>query len=802
MVGIYFKKKILSVVHLESYTSYKEYLETHKIRVPIDSFICYSIQKYVNSNFVTIKFIPIRTEPENQKPSVTLVEGEGEKFNFLINDYDIPWTVALCEYPVVMVDDIIITGLCAVTRQICMFRNSHLLQQEHEDGLLGFRHTCLQAPNEVSVWTKFCEIEIIRVVQELLTSKDVLTEVPEPLVRFEDHMRQPVRIHNVYKVAQNLKKVSLNAEKEAKCEPPANNDVAIPQVNVEPEQIICGLTFSAFAEAAEEAEQKAVYKQVKTAVQQENAGETKQITKPKHAINTEQQADTDKTKQKAELNICAEQQGTAEQSDQKSEQQGTAQQKVKSFLERNAQKQVNFKDITKHQTIDEQQENAEKKVKSELEHTHEQNVEHQESAEPQENTGKTEKRTNSKHWKIADKESEEGSSTKRTSKTRKWKSNKRKEIVIDCSTRVEDLEINHEFAEGPYLTLADLVLLPSYHVIIQSIGEAQFESLLPFTYKWYKNLTSINYIQETFMSLMSHFNIKQLPINNMTIPKADDVSLYKCDPKRHNPKKRNYTNTDDIEKALSSITEGLEVPMYDNEYQATFRWQDIPDPANPFAGYLPDTRVQRKSQQLQNLALPVLKMATDGDVIVDFCCGTGHLGILLAYLLPRCTIILLENKIESLCRARERVHKMKLRNVYYYQCNLDFFTGEFDIGIGLHACGIATDLILDKCLKQNAKFVLSPCCYGAIHGTCRMEYPRSKKFANVPFDDYLYIAHGADQTHKEHPLAVRGARCMAIIDSDRARLAEEFGYKVTLMTLKPVTWTPKNNLLVGISTEK
>ncbi|KAJ8712199.1 hypothetical protein PYW07_005041 [Mythimna separata] len=780
MVGISFKKKSLSVVHLESYTSYKDYLETHKIRVPIDSFICYSIQKFVNSHYVAIKFIPIRTEPEKQKPSVILVEDGGEKFNFLINDYDIPWTVALCEYPVVMVEDVIITGLCAVARHICLFRHSHLLKQEHEDGLLGFRHTCLQAPNEVSVWTKFCEIEIIRVVQEILTGNDI-KEVPEPLVRFEDHMRQPVRIHNVYKVARNLKKERLSAAKGATCEHPIHRQVVIP--NIEPETVVCGLTFSAFNVAAEEAEKKAKYMQEKKAIQQENTGTTEQIVKPisKLTINDGQQAN-------------------AEQTDQKAEQQATAEQKVKSILETNAQKQVNTEQA---EQITKQQKNAEQKVKCELELMHETNDEQEESAELQENAEKTERRSKSKHRKSTDIDSEEdSSSTKRISKTRKWKSQKKKDIMIDCSTRIEDLEVNHEFAEGPFLTLADLVLLPSYHIIIQSIGEAQFESLLPFTYKWYKNLISINYIQETLMYFMSQFNLKQLPINELTIPKADDVSLYKCDPKRHNPKKRIYTNSDDIEKALSSITEGLEVPMLDNDYQSTFRWQDIPEPANPFAGYLPDTRVQRKSEQLQNLALPVMKMATDGDVIVDFCCGTGHLGILLAYLLPRCTIILLENKIESLCRAKERVLKMKLKNVYYYQCNLDFFTGEFDIGIGLHACGIATDLILDKCLKQNAKFVLSPCCYGAIHGTCRMEYPRSKKFADVPFDDYLFIAHGADQTHKEHPLAVRGARCMAIIDSDRARLAEEFGYTVTLMTLKPVTCTPKNNLLIGIPKEK
>lgn len=73
----------------------------------------------------------------------------------------------------------------------------------------------------------------------------------------------------------------------------------------------------------------------------------------------------------------------------------------------------------------------------------------------------------------------------------------------------------------------------------------------------------------------------------------------------------------------------------------------------------------RKSQPLENFALAVLGLAKEGDLIPDFCCGSGHLGILLAYLLPKCTIILLENKEQSLLRARLRVHEMGLKNVYF-----------------------------------------------------------------------------------------------------------------------------------------
>uniref|UniRef100_A0A2H1X031 SFRICE_015880 n=1 Tax=Spodoptera frugiperda TaxID=7108 RepID=A0A2H1X031_SPOFR len=635
MVGITFRKKTYVTVHLETYSFYKEYQETHKMKVPMETFIAFCVFKYCPSDSIILRFVPVKPTPEQVKAAVILSE---ENLVYMINDYEVPWPVAMCVYPVIMNDDLIVTGLCAVARHITAYRICGRIPEEHEEGLLGFRHSCLQAPNEVSIWTKFCEIDMIKAMQEITNAVEI-KELPKHLVRFEHHLRKPVRVHNIYKVARNIKKESLKAEQQA-------------------------------------------------------GGK---------------------------------------------------------------------------------------------------------STDGQEASGTSDPQPN----KQTPKESGEGTSAApRTSKPRKWKSLRKRECIIESTTKIEDLQVSHQFAEGPFLTLADLVLLPSYHVIIHTIGEQRFESLLPTTYKWYKKVMSLQKVQDTFVCYMDKFDIKLNTSENISLPTSEDVSLYKTDPKRHNPRKRIYTREEDIEAALSFVKEGMELPISENNYERTFEWKDIPEYASPYAGFLPDTRAERKSQQLENLVLAVLKMATDGDVIVDFCCGGGHLGILLAYLLPRCTIIFLENKVQSLVTARQRIQKLRINNVFYFQCNLDFFIGEFDIGVGLHACGIATDLILDKCVQAKAKFVLSPCCYGSLHYTNRLIYPRSQAFSSVPILKYLCLAHAADQTHKEHPLAVRGARCMGIIDSDRGRLAEEMGYKVTLMKLKPPTCTPKNDLLIGIPPEE
>ncbi|XP_072944578.1 glutathione S-transferase C-terminal domain-containing protein homolog [Epargyreus clarus] len=594
-----------NVIYVEACSTYEEYQSSPEIKVSIESLLIYWVYKYCAPQEITLKFVFL-----SKDTPVSLNLFTNGELNF-IDERKLPWQASSCVFPVVIHEDTVITGLCAVARHICKYRSVPQSAQEHEDGLLGFRKSCLQAPNEVSIWTKFCEVDVIKTVHDILKAQNV-TEMPENLVRFENHLHKPVRIHNVYKVARDFKKDALNLNK------------------------------------------------------------------------------TEETK-----------------------------------------------------------------------------------------------------------ENKESSDNTRIPKSRKWKSKTKKELEIDCSTKIEDLDLSHQFAEGPFLTLADLVLFPSYHILIESLGSSIFQSLLPLTHKWFNSIANIPELK-SISNILKNLNTKYLITENLIVPTTDDVSLYKSDPKKHNPKKRLFTKEDDIENALSILRDDMELNVCLNNRVNELDWTMIPDGANPAAGHLPNERILRKSQQLENLTLTVMSVAKEGDLIVDFCSGSGHLGILIAHLLPKCTVILLENKEQSLLRARDRVHEMGLSNVYFFQCNLDFFIGKFDIGVALHACGIASDLVLDKCLKANARFVLCPCCYGSLHATDRLVYPRSKMFSELTIDQYLCICHTADQTHKEHPLTRRGDKCMIVVDSDRARLAEEFGYKVKILKLNPLSCTPKNNFLIGV----
>ncbi|GAA6074585.1 glutathione S-transferase C-terminal domain-containing protein isoform X1, partial [Tachysurus ichikawai] len=44
--------------------------------------------------------------------------------------------------------------------------------------------------------------------------------------------------------------------------------------------------------------------------------------------------------------------------------------------------------------------------------------------------------------------------------------------------------------------------------------------------------------------------------------------------------------------------------------------------------------------------------------------------------------------------------------------------------VALHACGVATDMVLDRCIQAKAGFVISPCCYGFIQNILKFSFPR------------------------------------------------------------------------------
>ncbi|XP_029054806.1 glutathione S-transferase C-terminal domain-containing protein homolog isoform X1 [Osmia bicornis bicornis] len=359
-----------------------------------------------------------------------------------------------------------------------------------------------------------------------------------------------------------------------------------------------------------------------------------------------------------------------------------------------------------------------------------------------------------------------------------------------------------EHTEGSHITLADIIIFVCTHILLTVFSSETTMNLLPLTAKWYKKMIEDQIIVEC-LKLLPLLKSQSITEFHYTLPQVANQSLYKSDPKRYKPRSRIYTRQEDIEDSLElfkalNIQTNLDLEPFGAELNLD--WSSIPYDATPEGGSLPLTRLKKKQEQLENMCKPVMKLAKAGNIIVDFCSGSGHLGILVAYLLPYCTVILLENKEQSLNRAKERVKKLGLTNVKIYQCNLDYFKGHFDIGMSLHACGVATDLVIQQCIRLKAIFVCCPCCYGSLHDCHHLTYPRSNVFKKqMESEKYIVLSHAADQTHDEQNVKTKqGYECMAIIDTDRKLEAEQFGYKVYLSKFIPNTCTPKNHIIVGI----
>ncbi|KAL7633340.1 UNVERIFIED_CONTAM: hypothetical protein RMT77_016446 [Armadillidium vulgare] len=412
-----------------------------------------------------------------------------------------------------------------------------------------------------------------------------------------------------------------------------------------------------------------------------------------------------------------------------------------------------------------------------------------------------------------------------------------KTLVIEMKKlKLNELpDLEHVYAEGIDFSVADLLLYVSFTLCFHRLGNMiEFEKVSPHVIKWLSELNKLEIItkgKSIFSMVMEQF--PPFPSKNdieIIYPEVPDESLYKSDPNRYKPRWRSFTHQEDIDKVmnilekkisfeesqelsdilfhklksetLNAIQEPKSIKMYSLQFEKDLVWESYPDEVVPLEGDLPLSRFERKCQQLESLAQIVISLAKEGDKIVDFCSGGGHLAILLAHCLPNCKLLLVENKKNSLDKAIRRVKKLNLENVEFYQCNLDYFAGDFDIGICLHACGVATDLIMQKCCNQLSRFVCSPCCYGSVRPNHVLSYPRSSLYReelNVSLPEFLILGHAADQTHgKDNPKTDQGKKCMGYVDFDRLSYAKEIGYKTYLCIMNPPECTPKNHVLVGI----
>uniref|UniRef100_A0A0A9WQX0 Methyltransferase domain-containing protein n=1 Tax=Lygus hesperus TaxID=30085 RepID=A0A0A9WQX0_LYGHE len=344
---------------------------------------------------------------------------------------------------------------------------------------------------------------------------------------------------------------------------------------------------------------------------------------------------------------------------------------------------------------------------------------------------------------------------------------------------------SHKYAEGPLFLVTDLILAVPVYVIMEKL-QLWTEGKIALTAKWALVILD----EHGFRSHVAQLEFERCELHrSWDLPAVVRSSLYKRDPTRYKPRHKIFTQQSDIESSME-IVSGVVAVEYEDPFGCHVELPpDIPLPD------VPDKRLDRKIQQLSNLAKSTLKVSKANDLIVDFCSGSGHLGFIIAHALPSCSVVLLDNKEKSLDRARERREELGLNNVYIVQANLDYFVGKFQVGVSLHACGVASDLVIQKCLQSKASLVVCPCCYGGIQTNHVIQYPQSPEYKECGLTErgYIVLGHCADQAGTE-----QGERGMKLVDTDRCLLAKSQGYCVSLAKLIPHSCTTRNNLIVAV----
>jgi len=145
------------------------------------------------------------------------------------------------------------------------------------------------------------------------------------------------------------------------------------------------------------------------------------------------------------------------------------------------------------------------------------------------------------------------------------------------------------------------------------------------------------------------------------------------------------------------------------------------------------------------------------------------------------------------------------QNLFTFVGSIQDYPHPFDIALGLHICGSGSDIILHKCLGQNACFVISPCCHGKLqHGSLDpyiyqathsnmkcIKYPQSKTYQKqMTRIDFDILSKGAD---REGDL---GQVSKAFLEWDRVLFMQQNNYIVFLSKMQSGSGL-KDNLLIG-----
>ena len=202
---------------------------------------------------------------------------------------------------------------------------------------------------------------------------------------------------------------------------------------------------------------------------------------------------------------------------------------------------------------------------------------------------------------------------------------------------------------------------------------------------------------------------------------------------------------------------------------------------NSFLEILRDATRHIKSEKMTACpSSPRRRGSSDKIYIADFCSGKSYLTFVIEYFFTNILkrpvhIVGIDSKTDVIKKCQD----IACDNIELIAGDIRDFnpTHKIDIALSLHACDIATDIVLKKSVELGATAILAaPCCHQELH-------PKIKS----PELDFI-LKYGT----------LRERFASILTDAIRAEWLSEQGYKVDILEFVDFANTPKNVLIRAV----
>lgn len=182
------------------------------------------------------------------------------------------------------------------------------------------------------------------------------------------------------------------------------------------------------------------------------------------------------------------------------------------------------------------------------------------------------------------------------------------------------------------------------------------------------------------------------------------------------------------------------------------------------------------------------KLPQKGEInIYDLCCGKSYLSFAVYYYLTEVKarqvyLYGADLKRDVILWCDSLAKELKYNGMHFEVADISKISPDKspDMVISLHACDIATDIVLDTAIRLGARVILStPCCHRYLNG-------------KVVAEELQFV------TKYPH---ISNKLCEALTDAIRLERLRAGGYNVTALELTDPENTPKNTLLRAVKKE-